>query len=65
MRTTIVDDMHSAALMADNLFANGATLFRAELDRATGKYKVSWEIEDEGLYNLERDKQQDCRYNGD
>ena len=65
MRTTIVDDMHSAAVMADNLLASGALLFKAVLDKDTGKYHVSWEIEDEGLYNLERDKQPDCRHNGD
>ena len=51
--------------MADNLLASGALLFEAVLDKDTGKYRVSWEIEDEGLYNLERDKQPDCRHNGD
>ena len=65
MNTAIVDDIHSAAVMADNLLSNGAVVFKAELDGSTGKYIVSWECENEGLYHLERDKQPDSRDNGD
>ena len=55
MRTTIVDDIHAVAVMADNLLSNGVSIFRAKLIRETGQYLVSWVMDDEGLYNLERD----------
>ncbi len=65
MRTTIVDDIHAAAAMADNLLGHGVSVFKAVLIRETGQYRVSWEISDEGLYHLERNKQPDGRDNGD
>ena len=65
MRTTIVDDIHAAAAMADNLLGNGVSVFKAVLIRETGQYRVSWETEDEGLHHLERDKQPDCGHYGD
>ena len=65
MRTTIVDDIHAAAAMADNLLGNGVSVFKAVLIRETGQYRVSWETENEGLYILERDEQPDSRNNGD
>ena len=58
-----VDDVHAVAVMADNLLSHGVGSFRAILDRMTGRYLVSWEIDDEELYNLERDKQPDGRDN--
>ena len=65
MQYYIVDDVRAVAAMADNLLSHGVTVFRAVLDRMTGRYLVSWEIDNEGLYNLERDKQPDGRDNGD
>ena len=65
MRTTIVDDIHAAAAMADNLLSYGVSVFKAVLIRETGQYRVSWEINDEGLHHLERDQQQDDWNNGD
>ena len=59
MRTTIVDDIHAAAAMADNLLVNGVSVFKAVLIRETGQYRVSWECDNEGLHHLERDKQPD------
>ena len=59
MRTTIVEDIHAVAVMADNLLGNGVSVFKAVLIRETGQYRVSWETENEGLYNLEGDKQPD------
>ena len=41
MRMTIVDDIHAAAAMADNLLANGVSVFKAMLIRETGQYRVS------------------------
>ena len=57
MRTTIVDDIHAVAAMADNLLANGVSVFKAVLIWETGQYRVSWECDNEGLHHLERDKQ--------
>ncbi len=65
MRTTIVDDIHAAATMADNLLGNGVSVFEAVLIRETGQYRVSWGTDNEGLHNLEGDKQPDSRDNGD
>ena len=65
MRTSIVSDIHAVAAMADNLLSHGVEVFRAKLIRETGQYLVSWELDDEGLHNLERDKQPDYRDNGD
>ncbi len=65
MRTTIADDIQAAAAMADNLLANGVTLFNAVQIRETGQYRVSWEYENEGLHHLERDEQPGGRDNGD
>ena len=65
MRTTIVDDIHAAAAMADNLLDHGVSVFKAVLIRETGQYRVSWETDNEGLHNLERDKQQNSRDNSD
>lgn len=65
MRTTIVDDIHAVAVMADNLLGHGVSVFRAKLIRETGQYLVSWVMDDEGLHNLEKDKQPDSRDNGD
>ena len=65
MRTTIVDDIRAAAARADNLLGHGVSVFKAVLIRETGQYRVSWEIIDEGLYHLERDKQPDCGHYGD
>ena len=65
MRTTIVDDIHAAAVMADNLLANEVSVFNAVLIRETGQYRVSWECENEGLHHLERDKQPDGRDHSD
>ncbi len=65
MRTTIVDDIHAAAAMADNLLGNGVSVFKAVLILETGQYRVSWETDNEGLHHLERDKQPDSRHNGD
>ena len=65
MRTTIVDDIHAAATMADNLLGNGVSVFKAVLIRETGQYRVSWGTENEGLHNLEGDKQPDDWDNGD
>ena len=66
MRMTIVDDIHAVAVMADNLLGNGVSIFKAVLNRETGKYTVSWEMGDgERLHNLEGDKQPDDRDNGD
>ena len=65
MRTTTVNDIHAVAAMADNLLSHGVAVFRAKLIRETGQYLVSWELDDEGLHNLERDKQPDDRDNGD
>ena len=64
MQYYIVDDVRAVAAMADNLLSHGVTVFRAVLDRMTGRYLVSWEIDNEGLYNLERDKQPYGRDNG-
>ncbi len=47
MRTAIVDDIHAAAAMADNLLAGGVSVFKAVLIRETGQYAVSWEMEDD------------------
>ena len=65
MRKTIVDDIHAVAVMADNLLGSGVSIFRAKLIRGTGEYLVSWVMDDEGLHDLERDKQPDGRDNGD
>ena len=65
MRTTIVDDIHAAAAMADNLLGHGVSVFKAVLIRETGQYRVSWETDNEGLHNLERNQQQNGRDNGD
>ncbi len=65
MHTSIVSDIHAVAAMADNLLSHGVAVFRAKLIRETGQYLVSWELDDEGLHNLERDKQPDDRDNGD
>ena len=65
MRTTIVDDTRAVAAMADNLLSHGVSSFRAVLDRMTGRYLVSWEIDNEGLHNLEGNKQPYGRDNGD
>ena len=65
MHTSIVSDIHAVAAMADNLLSHGVTVFRAKLIRETGQYLVSWELDDEGLHNVERDKQPDDRDNGD
>lgn len=65
MRTMIVDDIHAAAAMADNLLGHGVSVFKAILIRETGQYRVSWETENEGLHHLERGQQPDGRYNGD
>ena len=65
MRMTIVDDIHAAAAMADNLLGHGVSVFKAVLIRETGQYRVSWEINDEGLHHLEKDKQPNGRDNGD
>ena len=64
MRTTIASDIHAAAAMADNLLGHGVSVFKAVLIRETGQYRVSWETNDEGLYNLERDQQPNDRNNG-
>ena len=61
MRTTIVEDIHAAAAMADNLLGHSVSVFKAVLIRETGQYRVSWECENEGLHHLERDKQQNGR----
>ena len=61
MQYYIVDDVRAVAAMADNLLSHGVISFRAVLDRMTGRYLVSWELDDEGLHNLERDKQSDDR----
>ena len=65
MHTSIVSDIHAVAAMADNLLSHGVAVFRAKLIRETGEYLVSWELDDEGLHNLERDKQPDNRDNCD
>ena len=65
MRTSTASDIHAVAAMADNLLSHGVAVFRAKLIRETGQYLVSWELDDEGLHNLERDKQPDDRDNGD
>ena len=65
MHTLIVSDIHAVAAMADNLLSHGVAVFRAKLIRETGEYLVSWELDDEGLHNMERDKQPDGRDNGD
>ena len=65
MRKTIVDDIHAVVVMADNLLSNGVSIFRAKLIRETEQYLVSWVIDDEGLHNLERDKQPDGRDNSE
>ena len=65
MRTMIVDDIHTAAAMADSLLGNGVSVFKAVLIRETGQYRVSWECENEGLHNMERNQQQDDWNNGD
>ncbi len=65
MQTTIVDNIHAVAAMADSLLGHGVSVFKAVLIRETGQYRVSWETDNEGLHNLERDKQPDSRDNGD
>ena len=60
-----MSDIHAVAAMADNLLSHGVAVFKAKLIRETGQYLVSWELDDEGLHNLERDKQPDDRDNGD
>ncbi len=65
MHYTVVDDIHDVAAMADNLLSHGVAVFRAKLIRETGEYLVSWELNDEGLHNLERGKQPNGRDNGD
>ena len=65
MQYYIVDDVRAVAAMADNLLSHGVISFRAVLDRMTGRYLVSWEIDNEGLHNLEGNKQQDSRDNCD
>ena len=65
MRLALVDDIHAVAVMADNLLGNGVSIFRAKLIRETGQYLVSWVMDDEGLHDLERDKQSDGRDNSD
>ena len=65
MRSAVVDDIHAVAVMADNLLGSGVSVFRAKLIRETGQYIVSWVMDDEGLHNLERNKQPDGRDNGD
>ena len=65
IRTTIVSDIHAVAAMADNLLSHGVDVFRAKLIRETGQYLVSWELDDEGLYDLEGYKQPDYRDNRD
>ena len=64
-RIKIVDDIHAAAAMADNLLGHGVSVFKAVLIKETGQYRVSWEINDEELHHLERDKQQNNRNNSD
>ncbi len=64
-RIIIVDDIHAAAAMADNLLGHGVSVFKAVLIKETGQYRVSWEINDEELHHLERDKQQNNRNNSD
>ena len=64
-RIIIVDDIHAAAVMADNLLGHGVSVFKAVLIKETGQYRVSWEINDEELHHLERDKQQNNRNNSD
>ncbi len=65
MHYTVVDDIHAVAAMADNLLSHGVAIFRAKLIKETGEYLVSWELDDERLHNLERDKQPYDRDNGD
>ena len=65
MHTSIVSDIHAVAAMANNLLSHGVAVFRAKLIRETGQYLVSWELDDEGLHDLEGDKQPDCWDNGD
>ncbi len=65
MRYTVVDDIHAVAAMADNLLSHGVAVFRAKLIKETGQYMVSWELDDEGLHNLERGKQPDDWDSGD
>ena len=56
MHTLIVSDIHAVAAMADNLLSHGVAIFRAKLIKETGEYLVSWELDDEGLHNLEGNK---------
>ena len=65
MRTTIVSDIHAVAAMADNLLCHGVALFKSNLIREIGQYLVSWELDDEGLHDLEGYKQPDYRDNRD
>ena len=65
MRSAVVDDIHAVAVMADNLLGHGVSVFKAVLIRETGQYRVSWVMDDEGLHNLERNKQQDSRDKSD
>lgn len=65
MNNHIVEDVNAVAAMAYKLLSYGVSVFKAKLIRKTGQYLVSWELEDEGLYNLEGNKQPDGRDNSD